>query len=116
MSEEYEVSSDRPIDDVVAGLIDGIRDKKRGFVLGIAQESEGEVSIEVKESLPPHDEWKPPANLRKHTIEDTESFIAYARRYGNLTASLVLYCDSKAVIVIDEHVDRGDREIIAMPF
>jgi hypothetical protein len=73
-------------------------------------------AIEVRQSLPPIDEYEPPAAYRKHTINDTASFIDYARRYGVKEKSLVFFAEDGCVLVIDEQIAAGVREGIAMPF
>ena len=70
--------------------------------------------IEVRESLKPHDEYEKLADWRDHALHDTESFIAYASRYGTKERSLVLFDKSKFTLVIDELAERGDRETIDM--
>lgn len=72
------------------------------------------VQVEVKESLPAHDEYEPPAAYRSHKIHDTESFIAYARRYGTAGKSLIFCGMEECTLVIDEQVSRGQRETISM--
>lgn len=110
------LSPDRPVDQIVTGLIQTIHNKGRGFVLGLERGDDGKTAIEVKESLPTHDEWQAPAAYRAHLIEDTESFIAYCLRYGDPKDSLVLYSDACAVLSVKEEVDRGNRELIRLPF
>lgn len=110
------INPSQPIDDVVADIVQTIRNKGRGFVLGLTPDDGGKTAIEVKESLPVHDEWQAPAAYRSHAIEDTPSFVAYALRYGDPKGSVVFYNDDMAVISIAEEVATGDREIVSMPF
>lgn len=110
---EKNLNADQPIDDVVAGLMTTIQRKGRGFALATAREGD-KVTIEVKESLKPHDEWRPPADYRAHKIETTSSFIAYATRYGDEDKSLVFVSDTGAALVIDEQPEEGSREVVTM--
>ena len=68
------------------------------------------VCVEVKESLPPHDEWEAPASYRDHTLLTAQALAAYARRYGSPQRSLLLIGREQARLVIDETLDRGQRE------
>lgn len=72
--------------------------------------------VAVEQTLPPVDEYQRLVNGRKHEINDVESFVMFAGRYGDAEKSLVLVDDSQAVVVIDEQVERGEREIITLPF
>lgn len=82
--------------------IDRLIDAQRGAV------------VEVRESLKPVDEYQRPADFRRHTIGDTASLIAYATKYGNKDKSLVLYNDEQVQLVIDEQIERGEREIVTL--
>lgn len=139
------------IDAVVNKIIDGIRDRERGFVLDLAGPDQreqlvdlrrevedsgagtvargealaiidellavsGGTVIEVRETLPPVDEYQAPARYRQHKIGDRESFITYAKRYGSAERSLVMYGDEGCRLVIDELVERGERETAYLPF
>lgn len=139
------------IDAVIGKMVDGIRDKSRGFVLDLATQASQKVadelvvrlanlhtldpaeqqdlmamveslrtptqtSVAVVEQLPPIDEYQRPADLRQHVLQSTESFIAYTKRYGKPDRSLILCDEDMAQLVIDELVDRGDREIVTMPW
>lgn len=72
--------------------------------------------IEVRETLPPIDEYIRPSDYRRHHINDTDSFITYAKRYGDKEKSLVFYDESGAVIILDEQQERGERERALMRF
>lgn len=111
--DEDKLNPANPIDGVVANLAETIHRKGRGFTLGVVP-SGATTSIEVKESLPPHDEWEPPTPYRGHAINDTESFIDYAKRYGDPKTSLVFVAQEQCTIVIDEQPTRGERETITM--
>jgi len=111
-----ELGSDQPIDELVANLMQAIHRKGRGFVLGLDRMEDGGVSIEVKESLPPVDEWERPADVREHEIHDTQSFIAFAKAYGDAAKSLVFYNEGGATLTLDETVAKGDRETVHMAF
>jgi hypothetical protein len=153
------LSSNQPIDDLAAHLMETVARKGRGFVLdtaahatqqlakarmlvndaardvGAAELGEGGAkvdltaiagalddvamelarpAIEVRESLPPHDEWQPPAAYRSHSLADTGSFIKFALRYGAAEKSLVFYGRDQFTLVLDEGVDRGEREVVQM--
>lgn len=95
-------------------LIAGFNDVSHEM-LTLATEA-GSARVEVKESLPPVDEYVPPAELRNHTICDTSSFLEYADRYGSAGSSLILCGEERVVLVIDELVEKGDRERVDMPF
>ncbi len=113
---QVEMDPQKPIDTIVANLIRGISERGRGFVLGLAKDTEGkEISIKVSEEVKPHDEWIPRAGLRAHVIESTESFIAYALLYGTPESSLVMFNDDGCTLTIDEAVERGKREVIRFP-
>lgn len=108
-----QVGSAQPIDDIIAKLMETVARKGRGFILGTAV-TDGIVGVEVKESLPPHDDWLPPADYRAHRLETTESFINYATRYGNKDKSLVFFHADGCALVIDEQVEKGGREVVTL--
>lgn len=81
-----------------------------------ALDAVSKTSIEVRQTLPPHDEYQRPAPGRAHTIINTDSFVRFCKRYGTPEASLVMIDLSHARLVIDEHVGRGDRETACLPF
>lgn len=73
---------------------------------------EGGKGIEVRRRF----DEKPYANPRIRHLKDVDSFIEYTKTYGDPSKSLVLF-DSlkgdgggKAVVVIDEKIERGHRE------
>lgn len=103
-----------PLDDIMAAVMQTSARKGRGFVLDLINGDKP--TIEVKESLPPHDEYEPPAAYRDHTIRDTESFVDYAKRYGTQKESIVLYNTQKATLVINEFILKGQRETVELPF
>lgn len=95
---------------------DKIEDKIVEIVygLGLVSAKCSSATIEVRESLPPVDEHIPLSRKRKHNIGDTDSFIRYALKYGDADKSLVMYNDDAVYLVIDESIERGDREIVKM--
>lgn len=147
------------IDSVINKVIDGVRDKGRGFVLDLAPKdldvlqaqmnelrglitdktnsdeitpelitqlvddismridaAKSGTKIEVVESLPPHDEWEPLASWRHHMLEDTDSLIQYARKYGSKEKSILLVNTDYACVILDDEVERGQRENIVYQF
>lgn len=100
--------------------------------LAFAGTAPGYTAVEVRESLPPIDEYIRPTPHRKHILHDTDAFIAFAKRYGDAKRSLVLYDQNVVTLTIDELMTeekqgqtadaslideaRGDREVITMPF
>lgn len=103
-----------PLDGVVTNLIETVHRKGRGFVLGVANEGDGKTSIEIKESIKPHDEFEKKVDYRAHTIHDTASMIVYAGRYGTKEKSLMFVSAEKCQLVIDEEVERGEREVVEL--
>lgn len=68
--------------------------------------------IEVRRKV----DEKPFARARMRHLKDVDSFVGYVKRYGQPDRSLVLFDTlsskggGKAVVVLDEHVERGSRE------
>lgn len=114
-NEKSRVDPASPIDSVVTNLLQTIHRKGRGFVLDTAREGD-KVVIEVKESLPPHDEFESKTSFRDHKINDTESLIVYAKRYGDANKSLVFVSPEVCTLVLDEEVERGEREWATLTF
>lgn len=81
-----------------------------------ALEADMHTSIEVKQSVPPPDEYVGKASLRQHVLLDTDSFVRYCQRYGNPKDSLVTYSMERVVLALSEVIDRGEREGAALPF
>src|SRR4051812_36640912 len=107
--------STTPVDSVLNGVINGIAERGRGFALNLEKELDADqktLRISVEQPAAKHDEWRPPADLRKHTIRDAESFVAYATRYGDKDKSLILFDTNSVTLTIDEGLGRGDREIV----
>lgn len=104
-------------DMIAAAAVDGNEDAQNAMKMldDLIAQGDG-VEIRLVESLKPVDEWQRPADLRQHAIFDTASFIAFAKRYGTAEKSLVMYSAEKCQLVIDELVERGDREIITFSF
>jgi hypothetical protein len=75
----------------------------------------GGVQVSVVESLPPHDEWERPAARRSHTLTDLPTFAAYAWRYGSPASSILFCALDHFVLVIDDEVARGARELVVLP-
>jgi len=106
------------LDEIVNLAIDGITKRGRGFVLDLANEVDEQgrhLKVEIVERLAPADEWEKPADLRRHTVHDAESFVAFVNRYANPDKALVFIDADAAVLIIDETVDRGDRERVIWP-
>ncbi len=105
---------DRAVDKMTKSRSDG------GYVLGIANEvsesGERSISIEVKDTQNDFYEFQRPAKGRNHLIHATESLIGFAEKYGDPKDSLILCNDERAVLVINEGVDRGEREIVTLDF
>ncbi len=103
------LSPEQPVDDAVASLLSTIHRKGRGFVLDLANEGEKR-TVEVRESLPPHDEFIPQADWRSHVLSDAPSLVAWVKKYGTQEKSIVFIDEKKAVAVLDDTIERGDRE------
>jgi hypothetical protein len=112
-NEPVKVTSDAPVDDVVANLIQTVARKGRGFVLDLAKE-EGKVTVEVKESLRLHDDYLPPADHAAHELLTTESLITYALRYGDPKRSLVFFAEDGCSLVLDNGVEKGSRAVVTL--
>jgi hypothetical protein len=112
-NEPVKVTPDAPVDDVVANLIQTVARKGRGFVLDLAKE-EGKVTVEVCESLRPHDDYLPPADHAAHQLLTTDSLITYATRYGDPKKSLVFFAEEGCSLVIDECVENGSRAVVTL--
>lgn len=104
------------LDAVLNGLIDKVDKRGNGFILNLAKDSDGQQNILVQEALKPVDDYIPPSACRCHAIGDTESFIAFAGKYGSPDKSLVLFNDVSCTLVLDESVSAGDRESARMAF
>ena len=134
---EQDQADTSPVDLHVVKRAEEIGKHGRGWVLSLVERfgaapkgsteneaGEGELvedgpvvaSVEVKESLPPDDEYQRPADYRAHVLEDVESFIDYTLRYGDEADSLVFFNDDRLELVIDDEIERGDPELIVMPF
>jgi len=79
-------------------------------------EAQRGVSVGVHQTVSPVDEYQRPVDYRAHGIDDVQSFVMFAKRYGDAEKSLVMVSDAEAVVVVDEEVERGDRELIRLPF
>ncbi|MFP4145322.1 MAG: hypothetical protein ACLFV3_09275 [Phycisphaeraceae bacterium] len=117
-SKTSSLTTQNPVDQIVTHAIEKISNKGRGWVLGLASEvgEDGGTSIEVRESLPPIDEHIPLADLRRHRVDNTESFVAYAQKYGDAEKSLIFYNDAGATLILDESIERGQRETASLEF
>ncbi|MEM6853021.1 MAG: hypothetical protein AAF593_01270 [Planctomycetota bacterium] len=98
------------VDVAVLEKVSAAKTKGRGWLIDAAQDNDGKISVEVQETVPPVDEYIPHAHGRQHEFDDLESLILFAERYGDKTKSLVLVSDDRAVVVLDEQIERGDRE------
>lgn len=114
---------DNPLDQVVRQMLQEKRQAGKGFTLGVmaGEDENGDVDphnviVTVTETLPPVDDYVPPSKLRAHVLHDTDSFIAYAQKYGNADESLVFISEDEAVFTIEEVIWEGDRERVCMPF
>jgi hypothetical protein len=105
-----------PID----ALVNKVASAGKGFVLQLAQEQLRDdaksLRIEVIQPPPAVAEYRPPAAVRRHTVHNTESLIAMARKYGTADDSLILVNDDTAVLVLEEELERGDREMVLMAY
>ena len=74
-------------------LDDGAKIDRKELLDRIAEaiDAVGQTSIEVREALKPVDEYVKPADGRGHVIGDTDSFIDYAKKYGDAEKSLIFY-------------------------
>jgi uncharacterized protein DUF2303 len=115
---EESLSSDRPIDDAVSRLLEAIEGKNKGFILDLAKDADNEkhVIIEVRRPMPRHDEYQAPPAYRNHRIDTTDSFISFAKKYGDNEKSLVFVNEKRMVLVINEAIDKGNRETAIMTF
>lgn len=123
------------LDAIVESKMRMAQRKGRGFTLDLAESAglvppvDGEpaegggaagsrrgLTITVKEELPPLDEYEKPTDWRNHTVEDADSFVTYAMRYGKTEKSLILYNDNCAVLSIDEEREAGKRELCTLNF
>lgn len=112
-----ESNPQKALDGVVAEMIDSARKNADGFVLHLAKKVEeggAPVQIEVQPRRAAPDEWRPPAHLRAHELLDAESLVTFANRYGTMDNSLILYDDDRVQFVINELVDRGERELVLL--
>lgn len=92
-----------------------------GFFTRVAQTLDKDgglkaVQFEVKKALQDIDETEPMAGRRFHLVEDAESVITLAKKYGDQTKSLVLFNDTGIKLVLDEQIQRGQREIFSCAF
>lgn len=108
----------RPLDLIISEQMRRLDHKGRGFVFSAVQDAgEGKpVSVAVQETLPPEDLYEPPTNWRKHELHDTDSLIAFAKKYGTAEDSLIVVDDDVVTLSLDELKERGDRELITLPF
>jgi hypothetical protein len=119
-NEPVKVTSDAPVDDVVANLIQTVARKGRGFVLDLLEQpasqagDERKVIVEVKETLRPHDEWLPSADYAAHRLNTTDSLITFAEKYGDKDKSLIFFAESGCALVVDERVGKGSREVVTL--
>lgn len=112
MSED---NKEKPIiDQVLEGLIDGKRHGD-GWALNLTKK-DGDHTFSVVDAPPITDDFIPPSDVRKHMIEDVESFILYAKKYGDSDKSLIFYNNCGVGIVLVEVIDEGDREYATMDF
>ncbi len=113
-SETVSVDDRRPLDAVLAAAV--VEASGGGFALRTAQHvREGggtEIVYRVEKSVPPHDEWLPPAALGAHRLHDVGSLVTYARKYGTQERSLVVYNDQTFVLYVDDLIERGHRHSV----
>lgn len=111
------INPDRPIDAVIATLVQDARARNRGFALGVAQDVDEQgknITFTLEQTLPPADEWEPPAESRRHTVYDVPSLIAMARKYSRPERGLILVDDDGVELVLDELRERGQRETVSL--
>lgn len=110
-------SPDNPVDELVSRMIGTVANKGRGFVLGVVPGEDGKrTEIRVVEELPPLDERETKPPYRKHTVNDSESLIAMAKRYGSKEKSIIFIGDECVSLVLDEEPAIGKRETIKLTF
>jgi len=115
--ETIHVSVKNEIDEQLQQRLFGAGSNGRGFALDVAKSVEGDkptVRFEVAQIKPVHDEWEPPAGLRCPSVEDVESIVGYAKKYGTPANSNIFYNDNKVVLTLNDQVEKGQRERVEL--
>lgn len=105
-----------PIDQTVRDLIEGVRSEQGGFVLSIANQMAADgkkISIEVGHQV---QEIVLPRKDRSHTLGEIQSVIDYALKYGSKEKSILFVGDTGVTLVLDDSVDKGNRELIKLAY
>jgi len=106
------------LDNAVMMLTAPLVQQKKGFVLGLAEDMKegGAKSLEVtvRPALQPADTFEAPPSWRHHTVQDADSLVAMAQRYGKEDESLVLYDDEGVQLVLNEQPAKGAREFVRL--
>jgi len=113
------LDSRRPIDGVLAALLQEHAQEADGFALSVARtlkEGKEAVTFAVQPPTPVHDVWEAPAAYRGHTVEDVESIAFLAKKYSDPKRGILFYNDAGAVLVYDETTPVGQRERIVLNF
>jgi hypothetical protein len=122
-TDSYKPDPAKPLDGPLARLIDAASADGRGFALEVTRDiaagpgKDAPVAshvFTVRQELPPHDEWEPPAPYRNHLVYDVPSLVALGRKYSSADAGLVMVDDAGVTLVIDETPERGRRELIKL--
>lgn len=97
---------------------EGVDDETHEVMQALLRDLEVELhtSIAVKQELPPADEFVGLADRRQHVLAETAAMLQYAQRYGTAEKSLLLYNMKEATLILDETMERGQRELITLPF
>lgn len=116
---ETKINPSAPLDAPIAALIQDARDDNRGFALNVAAELKDGVKTivhRVEQVLPPVDNREAPTPYRKHSIEDADSLVAYATKYGTAKNSLVVYNNKAITLCLNELEKAEQREKITLTF
>ncbi len=112
-TDDLNVDPNKPLDSLVANLIDGRDD---GFALTVAKTLEiggtPAIAFQIREDQPFHDEWEPPAARQAHVLHDAAGFAAFAEKYGDHEDSLIVYNDQTITLYTDNTIEKGDREVV----
>lgn len=113
MGPQQQTLTPSPVDVVVTDLIDRIHKQNKGFVLGLAQEG-GNLDVTVQQKLPERDLYQGPPDYRAHVLTDTDSFVAYAHKYGTAEKSVVIVGTEGATLTLEEQPEKGGRETMTL--
>lgn len=111
------INPDKPIDGVLGTLIADARARNRGFALSVAQDVSDQgkdITFTVEQTLPPADEWEPPAPYRQHIVNDVDSLVAMAKKYSSAADGLILVNDAGVTLILNECPYKGKRERVTL--